>query len=62
MLKSMRIRYKVSKGYLRSSIATMWYEDKIMEDGWGHIKVVADGQYPDEIQAEAAGYLLLFVW
>ena len=29
-----------------------------MEDGWGHIKVVTDGHYPDEIQAEAAGYLL----
>ena len=47
---------------MRSSIATLWYEDKIMEDGWGHIKVVTDGHYPDEIQAEAAGYLLLFVW
>ena len=39
-------------------MATLWYEDKILEDGWGHIKVVTDGRYPDEVQAEAAGYTL----
>lgn len=58
MLKKLRTSFKVSKGYLRSSVATLWYEDKILEDGWGHIKVVTDGRYPDEVQAEAAGYNL----
>ena len=47
---------------LRSSVATLWYEDKINEDGWGHIKVVTDGAYPDEVQAEAAGYQFFFLF
>ena len=58
MLAMLRTSFKVAKGYLRGSVATLWYEDKILDDGWGHIKVVTDGSYPDELQAEAAGYFL----
>lgn len=50
-------KFTVTSSNLRSSVATLWYEDKINEDGWGHIKVVTDGAYPDELQAEAAGFI-----
>ena len=51
----------MTTGYMRGSVATLSYEDKIETTGWGQIRLHTSGDFSDQVQAMGAGYIVFFV-
>ena len=45
----------MTTGYMRGSVATLSYEDKIETTGWGQIRLSTSGKFSDQVQAMGAG-------